>query len=215
MTIKQNPDKEYAKKVIEKLRDNGGYCPCRLERTPDTKCICKEFREQKDGMCHCGLFVKVEDRIEGTILNELERINVLIKYHDDGLERIQEFDVGDMYDLRAAETVQMNQFDYKLIDLGISIKMPKGYTCLIVPRSSTFTKYRILQANSIGVIDNSYSGTFDVISFPAVAMGQTTINKNDRICQMCIIKTPPRLNFIEVDTLDEVCRGGYGSTGTN
>lgn len=61
MAIKQNPDTEYANEVRKKLKENGGYCPCRLEKTPDTKCMCKEFREQTDGMCHCGLYIKETD----------------------------------------------------------------------------------------------------------------------------------------------------------
>lgn len=61
MSIKQNPDKEYANEVRKKLKDNGGYCPCRLEKTPDTKCMCKEFRESEEGMCHCGLYIKEKD----------------------------------------------------------------------------------------------------------------------------------------------------------
>lgn len=61
MSIKQNPDREYAKEVRKKLKDNGGYCPCRLEKTPDTKCMCKEFRESEEGMCHCGLYIKEKD----------------------------------------------------------------------------------------------------------------------------------------------------------
>ncbi len=56
--IKQNPNKEYVDEVRRKLKENDGYCPCRLEKTPETKCICKEFREQKEGMCHCGLYIK-------------------------------------------------------------------------------------------------------------------------------------------------------------
>lgn len=63
MAIKQNPDKEYANEVRKKLKENGGYCPCRLEKTPDTKCMCKEFRESEKGMCHCGLYIK-ESSIE-------------------------------------------------------------------------------------------------------------------------------------------------------
>ena len=59
MTIKQNPDKEYAQKVRAKLKDNGGYCPCRLDKNEDTKCMCKEFRDMTEGMCHCGLYIKV------------------------------------------------------------------------------------------------------------------------------------------------------------
>lgn len=58
MKVVQNPDKEYANEVRKKLKDNGGYCPCRLEKTADTKCMCKEFREMEEGMCHCGLYIK-------------------------------------------------------------------------------------------------------------------------------------------------------------
>ena len=61
MTIRQNPDKEYANYIRRQLKDNGGYCPCRLEKTSDTKCMCKEFREMDEGMCHCGLYIKEKD----------------------------------------------------------------------------------------------------------------------------------------------------------
>lgn len=142
-----------------------------------------------------------------------EKVNVFIKYHDDSLERIKECSVGDWYDLRSAETVSIPAGDYKEISLGISIKMPPGYTCKILPRSSTFKKYSIIQVNSEGIIDNSFSGTDDVIKLPVWAFHDTIINKNDRICQMCIEKSPPKINFIETDTLDEKNRGGFGSTG--
>ena len=60
MAIKQNPDKEYADEVKRKLKANGGYCPCSLIKSADTKCMCKDFREQKTpGLCHCGRFEKV------------------------------------------------------------------------------------------------------------------------------------------------------------
>lgn len=58
MTIRQTPNREYAKDVRQKLKENNGYCPCRIDKTPDTKCMCKEFREQISGECHCGLYVK-------------------------------------------------------------------------------------------------------------------------------------------------------------
>lgn len=61
MKIKQNPDKEFANEIKEQLKANNGYCPCRLNRTPDTKCMCKEFRDMMErgesGMCHCGLYI--------------------------------------------------------------------------------------------------------------------------------------------------------------
>ena len=61
MIIRQNPDREYTKEIRRQIKDNDGYCPCRLEKTSDTKCMCKEFREQIDrnesGLCHCGLYM--------------------------------------------------------------------------------------------------------------------------------------------------------------
>lgn len=59
--IKLNPDKEFVKDFREKIKANEGYCPCRISKTPDTKCMCKEFREQEEGECHCGLYIKVKD----------------------------------------------------------------------------------------------------------------------------------------------------------
>ena len=140
---------------------------------------------------------------------------IKIKYHDSKIEKIKEIAVGDWIDLRAAETVLMNTGDFKLISLGISMKLPEGYEAHVVPRSSTFKKWGILQANSVGIIDNSYSGTNDIWRFPAIAMRDTVINKNDRICQFRIIKRQPTVEFNEVDTLDSVDRGGFGSTGAN
>lgn len=61
MKIKLNPDKEEAERILRALKENDGYCPCRLVRTEDTKCICKEFKEQEEGFCHCGLYLKEEE----------------------------------------------------------------------------------------------------------------------------------------------------------
>ena len=140
---------------------------------------------------------------------------IKIKYHTNEIDKITEIAVGDWIDLRAAETVAMNTGDFKLISLGISMKLPEGYEAHVVPRSSTFKKWGILQTNSMGIIDNSYSGTNDIWRFPALAMRDTVINKNDRICQFRIMKRQPTIEFEEVDTLDSVDRGGFGSTGAN
>lgn len=140
---------------------------------------------------------------------------IKIKYHTDEIDKIKEIAVGDWIDLRAAETVAMNTGDFKLISLGISMKLPEGYEAHVVPRSSTFKKWGVLQTNSTGIIDNSYSGTNDIWRFPALAMRDTVINKNDRICQFRIVKRQPTIEFEEVDTLDSVDRGGFGSTGAN
>ena len=65
--IKVVDDPEYAKIIRQKLKENSGYCPCRLVKNDDTKCMCKEFREQEEGTCHCGLYIKtvIDDNKEG------------------------------------------------------------------------------------------------------------------------------------------------------
>lgn len=138
---------------------------------------------------------------------------VLIKYHDDGLERIEKFQNGDWIDLRAAEDVSMKTGDFKLISLGVSIKLPDGYEAHVVPRSSTFKNFGIIQTNSIGIIDNSYCGDNDIWKFPALAMRDTEIHKGDRICQFRLVQNMPAFVFEEVTNLGGKDRGGFGSTG--
>lgn len=58
LKITYNQDKQIVDKILEELDKNNGYCPCKLEKNNDTKCMCKEFREQKEGYCHCGLYIK-------------------------------------------------------------------------------------------------------------------------------------------------------------
>jgi dUTP pyrophosphatase len=142
-------------------------------------------------------------------------MQIKIRYADKEIDKLEKIAVGDLIDLRCAEDVDMKQGEYKLVSLGIAMQLPEGYEAHVVPRSSTFKKWGILQANSVGIIDNSYSGTNDIWRFPAIAMRDTVINKNDRICQFRIIKRQPTVEFNEVDTLDSVDRGGFGSTGAN
>ena len=61
MTVKLSENEELVQEIRKKLKENEGYCPCRIKKTPDTKCMCKEFREMKEGECHCGLFVKTRE----------------------------------------------------------------------------------------------------------------------------------------------------------
>ena len=143
-----------------------------------------------------------------------KRLPIKIKYHAD-ITPIEAFDNGDWIDLRAAEDTILQVGDFKLISLGISMKLPEGYEAHIVPRSSTYKNWGILQANHMGVVDNSYSGNNDIWKFPAIAMRNTKIYKNDRICQFRIMKKQPELIFEEVDYLDGPDRGGFGSSGTN
>ena len=120
---------------------------------------------------------------------------------------------SDWYDLRAAEEVEMKAGDFKLIKLGVGIKLPAGYEAIIAPRSSTFKNYGIIQSNSIGVVDESYSGDNDQWMMPAIALRDTVIHKNDRICQFRILQHQPSHIITKVEHLDETDRGGIGSTG--
>lgn len=140
---------------------------------------------------------------------------IKIKYHNPDLVKIEKIEVGDWIDLRAAENVKLSTGEFKLINLGISMKLPEGYEAHVVPRSSTFKTWGILQTNSMGIIDNSYSGTNDIWRFPAYAIRDTEIKVNDRLCQFRIVKKQPQVEFIEVDKLDDTDRGGFGSTGVN
>jgi dUTP pyrophosphatase len=137
---------------------------------------------------------------------------VKIKYHTD-ITPIEQFDNGDWIDLRAAKDVRIDAGQTKLIPLGVSMKLPEGYEAHIVPRSSTFKTWGIIQTNHMGVIDNSYSGTNDIWMFSAFATRPTKIHKNDRICQFRIMKKQPKLWFDVTDELDEKDRGGFGSSG--
>lgn len=138
-----------------------------------------------------------------------------IVYHNPNIEKLQKFENGDWIDLRAAETVEMKTGDFKLISLGISMKLPEGCEAHVVPRSSTFKNFGIIQTNSCGIIDNSYSGTNDIWKFPALAMRDTVIHEGDRICQFRIIEKQPEVHFNEVNELDSIDRGGFGSSGIN
>ena len=140
-------------------------------------------------------------------------MQVKIKYHDPSLEKIEAISIGNWIDLRASERVELKAFEFRIIPLGISVQLPDGYEANIVPRSSTFKKFGILQTNSFGVIDTSYCGDNDVWGFPALAMRDTVIEKGDRICQFRITKTMEPVEFVEVEHLGNADRGGFGSTG--
>lgn len=139
---------------------------------------------------------------------------VNIKYLTDSIDKLTYIDgKSDWIDLRAAETVNMEPMEFKLIPLGIAMQLPAGYEAHVIPRSSTFKNFGIIQANSMGLIDESYCGDNDQWYFPAIALRKTTIRTNDRICQFRIMKHQPQIEFREVDNLNNESRGGIGSTG--
>lgn len=139
--------------------------------------------------------------------------NIPIKYHAD-IHPLEKTAKGDWIDLRAAEDVELAAGESKCISLGVSMKLPEGYEALVIPRSSTFKHWGIIQTNHIGLIDNSYCGNDDVWMFPALATRDVLIEKNSRICQFRIQKKMDDLNFIPVDEMEDENRGGFGSTGT-
>ena len=141
-------------------------------------------------------------------------VEIKVKYWLDDLEPLCYVDgKSDWIDLRAAQDVQLKAGEFRLIPLGVSIALPEGYEARTAPRSSTFRRWGILQANSVGVIDNSYCGTNDEWKLPVYATRDTVIEKGDRICQFRIEKHQPIIGFEEVDHLNGEDRGGIGSTG--
>ena len=141
---------------------------------------------------------------------------IKIKYHTDEIEKLRYIDgKSDFIDLRAAEDVELKAGEFKLISLGVSMELPNGYEAYVVPRSSTFKTWGILQTNSIGIIDESYCGDNDVWKMPVYATRDTTIHKNDRICQFRIEKHQPTIKFEEVKHLEGEERGGFGSSGVS
>lgn len=139
-------------------------------------------------------------------------MEIKIKYHAD-IDPIEMIEQGDWIDLRAAEDTEMMPGDFKIISLGVSMQLPKGYEAHVVPRSSTFKNWGILQTNHMGVIDESYCGDNDVWRFPALATRPCLIEKNSRICQFRVVKKMDGVTFTAVEKLDNPDRNGFGSTG--
>lgn len=143
---------------------------------------------------------------------------IKIKYFTDipQLDYIGGEGKSDWIDLRSAVDFQMKKGDFKLIPLGIAMELPKGYEAHIVPRSSTFKNFGIIQTNHQAVIDESYCGDNDQWFYPCYALKDTPlIRKGDRICQFRIVKKQPQIEFETVDKLDNQDRGGIGSSGIN
>ena len=176
------------------------------------------------------------------------KLKIKVKRINKNIPLPEVIDKGDWIDLRAAETVTLNapqanilkrykvkgveerhrdvEFDSRLIRLGVAIQLPKGFEAVVVPRSSTYKKFHIIQANHIGVIDNSYCGDNDEWKFPAIALKDTVINEGDRICQFRIQLSQKAtmwqklkwlfssgIRIVEVESLGEADRGGFCTTG--
>lgn len=168
--------------------------------------VCNEPLFNSEMKCdYCG----------NTFMEKRPMEKIKIKYFDNEIDKLKNIEgaKSDWIDLRSAETVELKKGEFHLISLGVGMKLPDGYEANIVPRSSTYKNFKILQTNSFACIDNSYSGDNDQWLYPVIAMEDTIIHKNDRICQFRINKVQPEIMFEEVEHLDEVSRGGIGSTG--
>ncbi|MBR5359742.1 MAG: dUTP diphosphatase [Lachnospiraceae bacterium] len=139
---------------------------------------------------------------------------IKIKYFTDKIGKLTYIDgKSDWIDLRCAEDIDMKAGEWKLIPLGVAMELPKGYEAHIVPRSSTYKNFGIIQTNHQGVVDCSYCGDNDQWFMPAYAVRDTHISINDRVCQFRIMENQPKIEFDEVEHLGGTDRGGFGSTG--
>lgn len=148
-------------------------------------------------------------------------MKIEIKYFSDKVKRLQKIAKGNWVDLRAAEDVCLKKDEFKMVPLGVAMKLPKGYEAHVVPRSSLYKNFGLIQTNHFGVIDGpdlqsgsgGYCGDNDQWFMPVYAMRDTEIHLNDRICQFRIMEQQPTLEFEEVEMLGGEDRGGFGSTG--
>lgn len=141
---------------------------------------------------------------------------IRIKYFTEDIEKLTYIaGKSDWIDLRASEDVEFKAGDFKLIPLGVAMQLPEGYEAHVVPRSSTYKTYGLIQTNSMGVIDYSYRGDNDMWRMPVYATRDVVVKKNERVCQFRIMKNQPTICFHEVEHLDGEDRGGFGTTGRN
>jgi len=147
-----------------------------------------------------------------------DRMEILVKYFENAegqkQNEIKKLAKGDWIDLCSNETKELKKGEFALIHLGVGMKLPDGFEAHLAPRSSTFKKWHILQTNSVGVIDNSYSGDNDEWMMPVYATEDTKIERGDRICQFRIMERQSEVSLVTVEHLDETDRGGFGSSGT-
>ena len=162
-----------------------------------------------------GEIIKNKITIEKMTIDKMTIDKIRIRYFTEAIDKLDYIDgKSDWIDLRASEDVVLKAGEFKLIPLGVAMELPQGYEAHIVPRSSTFKTWGIIQTNSMGVVDCSYCGDNDMWRMPVYATRDVEIHVNDRICQFRIMKNQPKISFEEVEHLDNEDRGGFGSTGS-
>lgn len=152
--------------------------------------------------------------VDGTVVeDEGEPLKIKIKYFNPESTKLSKIVKGDWIDLRAAETIDLKEGEFKLIPLGVAMELPEGFEAHVAPRGSTFKNYGVLESNSVGVVDESYKGDNDQWFMPVLATRDTKIEFDDRICQFRIMEKMPEVVFEEVEVLTNEDRGSHGSTG--
>lgn len=170
-------------------------------------------------------------------------MKIQVKLFDENC-KITKFNQGDWFDLKVRSNVDLCQpqagiqyqqegnkfrdvtFTKAILPLGIAMKLPEGFEAIIAPRSSSFKKYNVIQANSIGVVDCTYCGDTDEWGWPVVAFGNAEIPQYTRVCQFRIQPSQKatvwqkvkwlftqKIDFEYVDSLNTESRGGFGTTG--
>ena len=190
------PERDIYKALVEVERETASSSKIVSTRLLDLWEIDKDKRE---------LFKQIKTKNQPLLIP--------IKYFDEEVEEIHEIEVGDWIDLRSRATFHYDELTDVLIPLNVAMQLPEGYEAHLLPRSSTFKKYGIIQTNSMGVIDNSYAGDDDEWLMPAFALKKGTIKKNERVAQFRIVKKMPYTNFRKQESLGNANRGGFGSTG--
>lgn len=147
--------------------------------------------------------------------NLLNKPKILIRYHYELYPDLLPVEKkGNYIDLRAAERVELKAGEHKIISLGVSMQLPEGYYAQLVPRSSAFKNWKILETNSPAIIDTAYCGDDDIWKMSVYATADTIIEMNERVCQFAIFKDND-FDLETVDKLNGTNRGGFGSTGKN
>lgn len=176
-----------------------------------TKENCSLTYEELSYLYHDILAIK--EAIEN-YSSQTKKIKVLAKNHGYFNSVLPEkYALGDWIDLKAGKTIHIRKGEYTNIPLGVAMKLPKGYEAHVLPRSSTFRKYHIFMTNSMGIIDNSYSGRNDEWCFPAYAVADTVIARGDRIAQFRIVRNQQEIELVKVEDLTDSDRNGFGSSG--
>lgn len=185
-----------------------------------------------------NLSLQVETLVKETLdklLNEPYKVKV--KYHDSLMPKFKQIEKGNWIDCRVIKGgkvthpngtkeplewkidnngtyyIEYKKGDFMMLPLGFSINQGKGYEINLVPRSSTFKNYGIIQTNHFAVGDDTFVGNNDMYHYPCYALRNGRINLYDRICQMKINKAMPQVIFNEVEDMGNEDRGGFGSTG--